>query len=60
MAKKKLARIIIQMMSEAGTGFHYTTTKNVKNTPEKLMLCKYDPVVKQHVLFSEQKIKRSK
>jgi large subunit ribosomal protein L33 len=35
----------------SGTGFFYTTSKNTKNVPEKLMLMKYDPVVRQHVLF---------
>lgn len=60
MAKKKVARTLIKLVSEAGTGFFYTTTKNVKNTPDKLTLVKYDPRVRQHVLFTEQKIKRSK
>lgn len=60
MAKKKLARLVVKLVSDAGTGFFYTTTKNQKNTPDKLVLSKYDPVVRQHVLFTEQKIKRGK
>lgn len=34
-----------------GTGSYYTTSKNPKNVPEKLQLMKYDPVVREHVLF---------
>lgn len=52
--------MVIRLVSEAGTGFFYTTTKNQKNTPDKLVLSKYDPVVRRHVLFREEKIKKSK
>lgn len=55
MAKAKLKSIFVKLMSEAGTGFFYVTRKNPKNVPEKLILRKYDPVVKQHVLFTETK-----
>ncbi|KAJ1485579.1 ribosomal protein L33 [Baffinella frigidus] len=55
MAKGKLKSILIKMMSGAGTGFFYVTKKNPKRVPEKLVLRKYDPVVRQHVLFTEQK-----
>ena len=47
----------IRLVSTAGTGFFYTTTKNKRNTPEKLQIKKYDPVLKQHVDFKEAKIK---
>lgn len=47
----------IRMVSTAGTGFFYTTMKNRRNTPDKLNLKKYDPVVRQHVEFKEAKIK---
>ncbi|HEX2859584.1 MAG TPA: 50S ribosomal protein L33 [Alphaproteobacteria bacterium] len=42
------------------TGYHYTTHRNFKslNTPEKLVLMKYDPVVKKHVEFKETKISK--
>jgi large subunit ribosomal protein L33 len=36
--------------------FFYTTTKNKRNK-EKLSLKKYDPVVRKHVLFTEEKMK---
>ena len=47
----------IRLVSTAGTGFFYTTTKNRRNTPEKLVVKKYDPKVKKHVDFKEAKIK---
>ncbi len=47
----------IRLVSSAGTGFFYTTTKNRRNTPDKLLIKKYDPVVRKHVDFKEAKIK---
>jgi len=47
----------IRMVSSAGTGHFYTTTKNKRTTPEKLELKKYDPVVRKHVIYKEAKIK---
>ena len=47
----------IRLVSEAGTGDFYTTTKNRKRTPDKLRIKKYDPKVRQHVWFKEAKIK---
>ena len=47
----------IKLVSTAGTGHYYTTTKNRRNTPEKLELRKYDPVVRRHVIYKEAKIK---
>ncbi|MGD9888576.1 MAG: 50S ribosomal protein L33 [Halothiobacillaceae bacterium] len=47
----------IKLVSSAGTGFFYTTKKNKRNTPEKMEMRKYDPVVRQHVIFKEAKIK---
>lgn len=40
----------IKLVSSAGTGHFYTTTKNKRTKPEKLELKKFDPVVRQHVL----------
>lgn len=39
----------IKLVSSAGTGHFYTTTKNKRTKPEKLELKKFDPVVRQHV-----------
>ncbi len=47
----------IRLVSTAGTGFFYTTMKNRRNTPEKLVLKKYDPKLRKHVDFKEAKIK---
>lgn len=47
----------IKLVSSAGTGYFYTTTKNKRKQPDKLKLKKYDPVVRQHVEFVEAKIK---
>lgn len=47
----------IRLVSTAGTGYFYTTTKNRRNTPDKLERKKYDPVVRKHVIFREAKIK---
>jgi large subunit ribosomal protein L33 len=55
MAKKEREKI--KLLSTADTGFYYTTTKNKKNTPDKLEFKKYDPIAKKHVVFKEAKIK---
>lgn len=47
----------IKLVSSAGTGHYYTTTKNKRTTPGKLELKKYDPVVRKHVVYTESKIK---
>ncbi|VTM23060.1 50S ribosomal protein L33 [Raoultella terrigena] len=41
----------IKLVSSAGTGHFYTTTKNKRTKPEKLELKKFDPVVRQHVFI---------
>ncbi len=53
----KSAREKIRMVSSAGTGHFYTTDKNKKNTPAKMEMKKYDPVVRKHVMYKEAKIK---
>jgi large subunit ribosomal protein L33 len=47
----------IKLVSSAGTGHFYTTTKNKKNMPEKMEIKKFDPKVRQHVMYKEGKIK---
>ena len=56
MAKNKI-REKIRLVSTADTGHFYTTVKNKRNSPEKMEVKKYDPVVRQHVLYKEAKIK---
>jgi large subunit ribosomal protein L33 len=53
---KKSGRDLIRLVSTAGTGYFYTTSKNKKRTPDKLVFKKYDPVVRKHVDFKESKI----
>jgi large subunit ribosomal protein L33 len=48
-------RTIIKLTSTAGTGHFYTTTKNPKLKSDKLVLRKYDPIVRKHVLYREAK-----
>ena len=47
----------IKLVSRAGTGHYYTTTKNKRNMPEKMEIKKFDPVVRKHVPYKEAKIK---
>jgi large subunit ribosomal protein L33 len=47
----------IKLVSSEGTGHYYTTTKNKRKTSDKLVLKKYDPVVRKHVEYKEAKIK---
>jgi large subunit ribosomal protein L33 len=53
----KSARDKIKLVSSAGTGHFYTTTKNKRNTPGKMEMKKFDPTVRQHVMYKEAKIK---
>ena len=53
----KAATIKIKLVSTADTGFFYVTKKNARTKTDKLVLKKYDPVVRKHVEFKEAKIK---
>jgi len=53
----KAIREKIKLVSSAGTGHFYTTTKNKRTSPDKLELKKDDPVVRKHVAYKEAKIK---
>ncbi len=47
----------IKLVSTAGTGHFYTTKKNKKTMPEKMEIKKFDPKIRQHVIYKEAKIK---
>jgi large subunit ribosomal protein L33 len=47
----------IKLVSSANTGHYYTTTKNKRTMTEKLVIKKFDPVVRKHVDYKEAKIK---
>lgn len=54
MAKKTTQlRPIIKLRSTAGTGYTYVTRKNRRNTPDRLVLKKFDPIVRRHIEFKE-------
>ena len=53
----KSVREKIKLVSSAGTGHYYTTTKNKRTATGKLEIKKYDPVVRKHVPYKESKIK---
>ena len=55
MAKPTIVKI--KLVSTAGTGYYYVTKKNPRTQTEKLVMRKYDPVVRKHVDFKETKIK---
>ncbi|XP_069812177.1 large ribosomal subunit protein bL33m [Dendropsophus ebraccatus] len=56
-AKGKSKVLLVQMISAAGTGYSFNTRRN--KLKDKLVLRKYDPIVKQHVLFHEKRKIRS-
>ena len=47
----------IRLVSSAGTGHFYTTSKNKRLHPEKMQIKKYDPKARKHVIYKEAKIK---
>ncbi len=55
MAKKNEKRKLVGLVC-AETGHRtYYTVKNTQNTPEKLELKKYNPLVRRHTLYVETK-----
>ena len=54
MAKKTKREKI--MMRSTESAYRKTTVKNKQNSPEKMELSMYDPVVRKHVVFKEKKI----
>ncbi len=54
---KNTAREKIRLVSSAGTGHFYTTSKNKRNQPEKMEINKFDPRIRKYVPYKEAKIK---
>ncbi len=48
-------RPIVKLRSTEGSGYVYTTRKNKTNTTERIELRKYDPVLRRHVIFKEER-----
>ena len=53
----KAATIKIKLNSTAGTGYYYVAKKNSRTMTDKMVVKKYDPVVRKHVVYKEGKIK---
>jgi large subunit ribosomal protein L33 len=54
MARNEI-RPIVKLKSTAGTGYTYITRKNRRNDPDRIVLRKYDPIVRAHVDFREER-----
>lgn len=55
MARKGEVRDKVVMRSSAGTGYSYVTEKNRRNNPDRLVIRKYDPIIRRHVEFRESR-----
>ena len=53
----KATTIKIKLNSTAGTGYYYVAKKNSRTMTEKMVVKKYDPVIRKHVEVKEGKIK---
>ncbi|MFE1168284.1 50S ribosomal protein L33 [Nocardiopsis sp. NPDC058789] len=49
------ARPVIRLRSTEGTGTTYVTRKSRRNTPDRLVLSKYDPRLHRHTEFREER-----
>src|SRR5450830_728919 len=48
----------IKLESTAGTGHFYTTDKNKKTTPEKMLITKFDPKARKHAEYKESTLQQ--
>ena len=56
MAKKNnTKRKLVGLVSDESGNRTYYTKKNTMNTPDKLSLKKYDPILRKHVTYTETK-----
>ena len=53
--KSNTKRKLVGLVSEESGIRAYYTKKNTMNTPDKLSLRKYDPILRKHVVFVETK-----
>ncbi len=58
-AKGNRVQVILECTEQKNSGlpgnFRYVTTKNRKNTPERLELKKYNPILKKMTVYKEIK-----
>ncbi|NAZ82342.1 50S ribosomal protein L33 [Kineococcus sp. R8] len=55
MARAAVVRPVVQLRSTGGSGYTYVTRKNRRNDPDRLVVRKYDPVLRAHVEFREHR-----
>ena len=55
MRKGSELRPIVRLRSTARTGYTYVTRKNRRNDPDRMVIRKFDPVVRRHVEFREER-----
>ncbi len=53
-------RETIRVVSSAGTGYSYYTTKNKRTKTDKLKMKKFDPIARKHVEFTEARMPNPK
>lgn len=53
--RSKDIRPKVTLRSTAGTGTTYITEKNRRNSPDRLVLLKYDKAIRHHVEFKESR-----
>lgn len=53
----KPTTVKVKLVSTAGTGYYYVAKKNPRTMTEKMTFNKYDPKVRKHVEFKEEKLK---
>ena len=53
----KPATLQVKLVSTEGSGYFYVTKKNPRTKTEKLQMRKYDPKLRKHVIFKEEKMK---
>jgi large subunit ribosomal protein L33 len=54
MARNEI-RPLVKLRSTAGTGYTYMTRKNRRNDPDRRVLRKYDPAIRRHAAFREER-----
>jgi large subunit ribosomal protein L33 len=55
MAKRKTGNREIVKMKSTESPHMFTTMKNKRNTPDRIELRRYDPVLRKHVMYKESR-----
>jgi large subunit ribosomal protein L33 len=48
-------RPLVKLRSTGGSGYTYVTRKNRRSHPDRLVLRRYDPVLRRHLEFREER-----